>query len=395
MFNPSPSRSSLPPSTNLLSSPSTNLLSPSITPSFSGANCANTYVCPGAGSGYGIQFNILSSDIDSIYIPNLQLTISAAANSDYSNGIAFTNLPLTWWWKNIVLKYPGIPGPTPMNCVQQYQNGFAVGLAQSIVSAFKVSPNRVCNAKLVPSYSPNNIDISSIKFTFYLTDIRPITSPLANDYLPCSCLGAWMMTWLSKSTNVIQPNNASSLVPASIPLELQSSSCPGLTPGTISPTLYFTSEINVDKDKLSYIEKLKESFSPVFSEKSFLSSIFMNKEHATNLIGTSVTLKGTLSSIYPPPLTIIDYFCMYSYPFCFIGAVLFSIIQIIDININSFFVNKNLSIMINVSFIIWSIVSISVYYNLSIYSVPIIGTILSANIPYVLPFNPQSVIIQY
>jgi hypothetical protein len=78
----------------------------------------------------------------------------------------------------------------------------------------------------------------------------------------------------------------------------------------------------------------------------------------------------------------------------FVGAIFFTIVQIIDVNINTVIANKNLSLAINISFIAWSVVSMAVFYNLPIYSSPILGSILSANIPFVLPFNSQSVVIQ-
>jgi hypothetical protein len=127
-----------------------------------------------------------------------------------------------------------------------------------------------------------------------------------------------------------------------------------------------------------------------------LSGIFIPKkiEHATNVTGTSVQLTGSTSSIYPSPQTLFDYIGLYSYPLSFVGAILFSIISIIDINLNTLVANKNFSLIINLAFIVWSIISLTIFYNVPVYSVPILGSILSFHIPYILPFNTQSVIIQ-
>jgi hypothetical protein len=404
IYNPStyaPARSTTNPSMSSV----TNTPSPRATvPSNPISNCANPYLCPGGGTGYGIQFTIKTYDIDSITVPESSqfsnsirgLTVTAAAESDYKVGISQTDTSLTWWWNNFVLNYPGLVGPTSMSCIQPGQSGFAIGLAQSITSAFSISPSRVCNASLHPSMAGNDIDIDYVKFTFYITDVHPRSTPLANDYLPSTCLGNWIMLWLSKSTSVLQPNLSTIPVTASIPPELQSLSCPALAPGAPSPTLYFTSEINIDKNKLLYIESIKDSFRPAFSQKSILSNVFIKKniEHATNLMGTSVILNGKTTTIYSSPQTIVDYYAMYAYPLSFIGAMLFTVVQIMDVNINTMVVNKNLSMIINISFIAWSIISLSVYYNIQTRSIPIIGDILTSDVPFVLPYNSQVVITQ-
>jgi len=398
-----PSRSTTNPSVSSV----TNTPSPHATvPNTPISNCANPYLCPGGGTGYGIQFTIKTYDVDSLTVPQSTqfnqdvrgLTVTAASESDYKAGISQANTALTWWWNNFVLKYPGLVGATPMACIQPGQTGFAIGLAQSITSAFGISPSRVCNASLHPSMSGNDIDIDYVKFTFYITDVHPTSTPLANDYLPSACLGNWIMLWLSKSTSVLQPNISTIPVTATIPPELQSLSCPASAPGpnSPSPTLYFTSEINIDKNKLLYIESIKDSFRPAFSQKSILSNVFIKKnvEHATNLMGTSVMLNGKSTTIYSAPQTIVDYYAMYAYPLSFIGAMLFTVVQVMDININTMFVNKNLSMLINISFIAWSIISLSVYYNIQPRSIPIIGDILTSSVPYVLPYNSQVVIAQ-
>jgi hypothetical protein len=388
---------------------------PSRTPSSTlipASRCANTYVCPGGGSGYGIQFNIVQMDIDTLIIPpTIQfnselwgLTVAAAAVRDYKAGITQTSLPLLWWWNNFVMKYLGVAGPTPMTCVQPGQNGFAVGLAQTIVGAFNISPTRICNARLIPTVSANDVDIETVRFTFYITDIRP-KSPLPNDYLPSSCIGNWIMSWLSKSTSVTDPSVATTPIPADLPLAFQTDSCPGVTlsgpsgspsRSRITPTLYFTSEIDVDKDKILFIKNLKDSFRTSFSNNSMLAPIFhiTNIEHATNVAGTSVALAGVNSNMYTPPQTLTDYFIMYSYPLAFIGAILFTIVQIIDVNLNTLVANKNISIVINISFIVWSVISLSVFYNIQLSNIPILGSILTVEIPYILPLNTQAVVTQ-
>jgi hypothetical protein len=371
---------------------------PSSSKLISGNQCSNIYVCPGSGSGFAIHFNIIENDVSMLSLSS-GYTVAIAAANDYVNipQKALTNSPLTWWWKNIVLLYEGLPGSTPMTCVQPGQGGFATGLAQTLVTAFGVSPSRICNAQLTPILGPNSYDITKIKFTFFITDVAPRTVPLANDYLPSACIGPWMLSWIAKSTNVTDPTQASLVIPSTIPSNYQSNSCPALIPGLPTPTLYFTSKVNSDENISEYIENIKKSIGASFSNQSFLNNIFVPKkiEHATNFVGTSLQLSGLSTSIYATPRTLIDYYGMFAYPLAFIGAVLFSIIQVIDVNLNSIFVNKNLSLLINLSFIIWSIIGLTTYFNISPSGLPYIGQLFTFQIPYILPFNPQTVITQY
>ena len=77
---------------------------------------------------------------------------------------------------------------------------------------------------------------------------------------------------------------------------------------------------------------------------SFLYSIFesITLEHATNLSGISVTLNGAKTSIFAQPQTIFDIYGMYAYPLSFFGAICFTIVQFMDININTLVANKNI-----------------------------------------------------
>jgi hypothetical protein len=129
----------------------------------------------------------------------------------------------------------------------------------------------------------------------------------------------------------------------------------------------------------------------------FLTNIFEQKkqEHATNISGASVELNGPYTSIYANPLTLIDYYGMYCYPLAFIGAILFPIIQLIDVNLNTIILNKNVSLFINTSFIMWSILGLSTYYNFSLSAIPYIGPVFEIEIPYILPFNKRTVVLQY
>jgi len=119
-----------------------------------------------------------------------------------------------------------------------------------------------------------------------------------------------------------------------------------------------------------------------------------NKEHATNFVGVSTKLNSENTSMYSRPETLVDYFGMYAYPCSFIGAILFSIIQLIDVNVNTIFLNKNLSLLFNFFFIIWSLISWSIFFGSSPYLIPYLGDILKLDIPYILPFNTQVVITQ-
>jgi hypothetical protein len=243
-----------------------------------GNQCSNTYVCPGSGSGFAIQFNIIENDVSMLNLPS-GYTVAASAVMDYTSvpQKALTNSPLTWWWKNVVLQYQGINGPTPMTCIQTGQGGFAVGLAQTLVTAFGISPSRICNAQLNPTLAPNSYDIIKIQFLFFITDIPPRTVPLLNDYLPSACVGPWMLSWIVKSTSVTDPSQSTFGISSTIPSKFQTNSCPALVSGVAPPTLYFTSKVSEDVNLSQYIENVKKSMGSSFSNKSFLNTIFVSK----------------------------------------------------------------------------------------------------------------------
>jgi len=342
-------------------------LSPSRTPSqylIPATSCANTYVCPGGGSGYGIQFNIVAVDVDTLIVPNnppfapdvAGLTVSAAAYSDQAKGKCLTSVPLTWWYNNYVLKYLGLAGPTPMSCVQPGPLGFAVGLAQTIVSAFGISPTRICNAKLQPTYAGNDVDILVVQFTFYMTDIHP-QLPLRNDYLPSSCAGMWMMQWLARSTNITVPEYATKPVPENIPITLQNANCPGLTARAPAPTLYFTAEVEMEKNNRIFIKNLKHSFGQSFAKVSFLTGIFIdNTEHATNVS----------NQIADKPSSIIDYFGMYAYPFSFAGVLLFTIMNLTNKSLYQYIQDQRIINAINGIFVAWGVLAIVAFLQVPV-----------------------------
>jgi hypothetical protein len=341
---------------NYILSPSSSLIP--------ATGCANTYVCPGGGSGYGIHFNIVSVDIDTLIVPNnppfspdvAGLTITAAANSDQAKGKSLTNVPLTWWYNNFVLKYLGLAGPTPMSCVQPGPLGFAVGLAQTISSAFGISPTRVCNAVLKPIYAGNDIDISVVQFTFYITDIHP-QIPLHNDYLPSACAGMWMMQWLARSTSVTEPSYSTIPVPKSIPITIQNANCPGLTANNSAPTLYFTSEVNTEKNHKLFIKNLRHSFKKSFAKTSFLSSVFMDHaEHATNV----------QNQIAEKPNSIIDYFGMYAIPLSFVGVLLFTVMNLTNKSLNQYIQDKRIINAINGLFVAWGLLAMVAFLQVPV-----------------------------
>jgi hypothetical protein len=167
----------------------------------------------------------------------------------------------------------------------------------------------------------------------------------------------WMMQWLARSTSVTVPEYATIPVPQTIPITLQNANCPGLNAGAPAPTLYFTSEINVDKDKLEFIQRLRESFGQSFAKKSFLTSIFItNNEHASNV----------QNQIADKPSSIVDYFGMYSYPVSFIGILLFTIMNLTNKSLNQYIQDQRIINAINGLFVVWAVLAIVAFLKVPV-----------------------------
>jgi hypothetical protein len=67
-----------------------------------------------------------------------------------------------------------------------------------------------------------------------------------------------------------------------------------------------------------------------------------------------------------PPSRYLDYIFQYTYPICFIGAILFSVNSFINVDVTSMFANKNISTAFNIYMGIYGYVAICYYYNFPI-----------------------------
>jgi hypothetical protein len=364
------------------------------------ATCSDTHTCPGNGTGYYISFNILPGDVGNI--------VDAKGLTMIMND---PKTPLNYWWDHYVTNYRGVTAPPGYPCIQPGKSStsdpdgsrsYATALAMALLYAFNVSPSRVCNAKLISYYTMDEITLESVKFVFVITDLHPKApfANLSNDHLPSACLGPWITSWLSTSSAAISPKDAIYPPTLTIPAQFVSVNCPVSAPDDGS-RLYFSGEVNVEENKNkilhNFMGDVKNSIQGI-SNKSYLNQIISPIEHATNISGGSIaSLNAEHTSVYAVPTVLIQYYIMYAYPLSFIGAICFTIVQIMDINISSIVANKNVTMLINISFIAWSFVSLSVYYGaglLDLTTWPVLGNILGLDLWPILPYRTDVVITQ-
>jgi hypothetical protein len=79
------------------------------------------------------------------------------------------------------------------------------------------------------------------------------------------------------------------------------------------------------------------------------------------------------------PSTIWEWLFMFAYPVCFMGAIFYGISSVINLDPTSIFVNKNVSVVLNVYILACSIISIYVWFNIP-------NPILGANV-----LNPATI----
>jgi ABC-type amino acid transport system permease subunit len=66
------------------------------------------------------------------------------------------------------------------------------------------------------------------------------------------------------------------------------------------------------------------------------------------------------------PVLIPDYIFMWSFLFSFIGAIFFSLTQLVSVDPSSILVNKNVSLIVNIVVGVSGIVSMFVWFNMDI-----------------------------
>lgn len=88
-----------------------------------------------------------------------------------------------------------------------------------------------------------------------------------------------------------------------------------------------------------------------------------NKTFLLSGIGSPVIFSVSRNNT---PVTLLDYLFMYSYVLAFSGAIFYSVMSIISIDIANIFINKNVSVAFNVYLGIVGIISLSVWLNVKL-----------------------------
>ena len=92
-------------------------------------------------------------------------------------------------------------------------------------------------------------------------------------------------------------------------------------------------------------------------------------ENIANVSGQTVNINAT---------SIVDFIFMYAFLFSFLGAILYSVTSMVNIDVGSVIINKNVSVVLNAYLGICGAVSFFVWYNMVN---PIFGiTILNPNV---------------
>ena len=200
---------------------------------------------------------------------------------------------------------------------------------------FNISPSRICGLTITttPANLKKSTTLSSITYKFKLTDTNLQSPPLANDYLPAGILSPWIKDWLS--TFNFTTNNS-------------------------PPTAKIPSEY------------LKLEFKPLHAH--FTSSIQHKQYYNINkniekYSGVGITVDPGYSMANPQsnkPSSIFDYIFYFAYPVSFVGAIFYGIVSVMEVDLSSIIVNKNMSVILNMYIGICGITSLFIWYNINI-----------------------------
>jgi hypothetical protein len=252
-------------------------------------------------------------------------------------------------------------------------------LAQTFATPFSFSALRICNSSMEPSYGLDSDTIISIVVNFTLVDIPTTNDSLLNDKLTSVCLGEWITDVLNNSASgkfltvlkslqyaprTIFKNLrcAGSYSPTEVTNEFINSIFNIVTP-TTSPSYSTSPTNNPSNTRRNPIKSNTNNVSEKFS--SILNSDINNVvgyDLSDQLVETITNVQG--KTVKTSPSTLFDWVFMYAYFFSFVGSIFFSIISIINIDINSILINRNVSFILNLYIGICGAVSFCIWYNI-------------------------------
>jgi hypothetical protein len=242
--------------------------------------------------------------------------------------------------------------------------GYIMDTIISLALTFSVSPSRVSSVSLsynngIPIDStsitqlPGTTTINSISISFMISDYNLQNPPLQNDYLPAGILSIWVADWLKQYT------------PATY-----------TPPPAKIPSSYIT---NVDWTPLySTPSKSMANFTPDIPHIE--SSLFKNIEKYS---GVTVSVppgytNGVKPKRNPPFFYIGDYVFSYAYPMVFLGGFFFSVTSVLNIDPATVFVNKNMSVFVNIFVGLCGFLALFAYFQIT-GNMPVLGPVLLPN----------------
>lgn len=248
--------------------------------------------------------------------------------------------------------------------------GGSIAYIMMLIGSLNISPNRIINHKVVfinkkdSSGNDSPDKFSQINFSFTITNKNLNNPPMPNDFLPASAAGKWFIDYLTSRPDEFIPYDDDKYN------YLKEPDLPNTTKPP-NPRLY-----NLE-NQLTTAATETDAATPDDKKEVFTSNkfkyILSKNEHYTNIFAIPVDAVTPADSESPEPTpglppadptpstpssdksSILDYIFLISYYVFFIGALSFSLIKIMNINLLSY-TNNNVLLVLHATIVVFGLV---------------------------------------
>ena len=302
--------------------------------------------CP-KNSSYTIFFEF--TDEDAVQIGSLKTMYDIIMNGNMMNiakpgSIITAGQPI------------GSPLSMTLDCDINTENmGLIFGMW--MLNRFKINPKRVCDVELTPL--PDIVNLSRIKMKFTLgPTIDASSTKYPNDKYSSECIKnivlAWILQYKASLETDVEQWLASSNGQETI------GKCSAYTSDVYKEIEYIPDIINPLLGKFSNI-RIEQYTNPLIEEITNARSFSGTSTRLIEGITGAGSFAGTST-----PSTILDYIFIYSLPLSFIGSIAYALLAIMQTDIASVGVNKNILLVLYIYIFLCGFFSSCVWYNIDI-----------------------------
>jgi hypothetical protein len=222
-----------------------------------------------------------------------------------------------------------------------------------LMRRFGINPLRICTAQIIPK--PNATNPTHLRFIFTLgptvASSDKVLFPF--DYANAECIKDGVLSWV----NQYDPNKIEN----------------GINPTDIEPW--------IEKSGKQIFNRCLDGFtSKPYNEVEYIEDIHIKSiGNISDIKVENYTSNDTIEHITgftstrgsTTPTSLLDYIFMYSVPVAFVGAMGYAILSVIQTDVSSMMINKNIVMFTNVYFALCGLFSFCAWFNIDITNVRI------------------------